>query len=130
MDFYIRKGSILPVLRMKLINDGRNDFKLFHDMMQTANITFSMIRVEDEVYKIANREGGIVLVNDIIDPNPAEYYIQYEWRSKDVDTPGLYKGEFQINFVDCGCQPIIVPIRNELFIHILPSITKSDCVVV
>ena len=34
MDFYIKKGSTLPILKMELINDGRNDYDAFHNRLQ------------------------------------------------------------------------------------------------
>ena len=30
MEFFIRKDSLEPVLKMQLIQDGRNDYKKFH----------------------------------------------------------------------------------------------------
>ena len=41
-DFFINKKSTLPVLKMELVNDGRNDFRNFHDKIQNATIKFTM----------------------------------------------------------------------------------------
>ena len=35
--------KVLPILYMMLINDGRHDVHKFHEMIQNAEITFSMI---------------------------------------------------------------------------------------
>ena len=31
MEFFINKDSTLPKLKMQLVNDGRNDFRLFYE---------------------------------------------------------------------------------------------------
>ena len=38
MEFHINKNSTLPVLKLELINDGRNDFRKFNDKIQNATI--------------------------------------------------------------------------------------------
>ena len=37
MDFYINKNATLPVLKLELIKDGRNDFNKFHDKIQSES---------------------------------------------------------------------------------------------
>ena len=37
--------KVLPILYMMLINDGRHDFHKFHEMIQNADIVFSMVDV-------------------------------------------------------------------------------------
>lgn len=127
MNFYIKKDSLLPALRMKLISDGRNDFSNFHELIQNAAITFSMVNTLNGVFKIANKEGSIVRVDKLLDNEP-EYYIQYNWTAADVNTPGLYKGEFKINFLENDCPTIIVPIREELFIQVIDSFIKTSLI--
>ena len=43
-EFYIKKGSINPVIEMELINDGRYDFQksLINDALQDSFVKFSM----------------------------------------------------------------------------------------
>ena len=45
-QFTINKDSILPILRMELIYDGRHDFNKFWDAIQDADITFTMTNVD------------------------------------------------------------------------------------
>ena len=42
-NFFIRKNSQLPILQMKVINDGRNDYKKIFEELENAAITFSML---------------------------------------------------------------------------------------
>ena len=47
MNFYIKKGSELPLLKMELIQDGRNDYHRFFEYIQNADITFTMTNEKD-----------------------------------------------------------------------------------
>ena len=35
-DFFINKKSTLPVLKMELVNDGRNDFRNFQSLFNSS----------------------------------------------------------------------------------------------
>ena len=40
-NFFIRKNSNLPILKLKVINDGRNMYRTIYDNLENAVITFS-----------------------------------------------------------------------------------------
>ena len=46
MEFYIRQGSTDPILKMRLIDDGKNDKSSFNDLLESADITFEMSDVK------------------------------------------------------------------------------------
>ena len=123
MDFYIRQHATSPMLVMKVVKDGRNDFNKLHEMLDNSCITFAMIDTECGIYKIAHRNGGYIKKETIHPDSPDEFMIFYRWIVGDTDTPGRYRGEFRIKFNETN-EELIVPIREELFINILPSITK------
>ena len=52
MEFFINKGATLPMLIMELIQDGRNDYKNFHEKIQNATVTFEMSDIDTGVKKI------------------------------------------------------------------------------
>lgn len=125
MDFYINKGATLPMLIMELIQDGRNDYKQFHEKIQNADITFSMWDVETGVKKIGCRPATCLCKTcDGSDCNEEQYYIAYQFRERDTDRVGTYVGKFEIEFLD-GSGTLIVPIREELFIHVLGGSIKK-----
>lgn len=125
MDFYINKGATLPMIILELIQDGRNDYKQFHEKIQNANITFSMWNVESGIKKIGCRAATCLCKTcDGSDCNEEQYYIAYQFRAKDTDTVGTYVGKFEIEFLD-GTGTLIVPIREELFIHVLGGSIKK-----
>jgi len=124
--FFIRKGSQLPILQMKVYNDGRNEYKTIFEKLENAAITFSMVD-EKGHYKVFNKAGTLIPVEKNICPEETEYYIGYKFTKKDTNKPGCYRGEFKIDFLDDGCS-LIVPIREELFINVLDSTTISKII--
>lgn len=130
-EFYINKNSILPCLRLELIQDGRHDFNKFFEAIQDASITFTMIDVATGVVKIANAPATIQPKenNNCVE----EYVIQYNWRERDTKQVGTYRGQFNIKFngnlssdgVKYPTGNLIVPIREELYIYIMDGSIKK-----
>lgn len=117
MDFFIKTKATLPILKLEIINDGRNDFRKFHEKIQNAVIKFSMYDITNGVKRIANSLGDIELKEELCDDATSEYYVIYKWKARDTKKSGSYKGEFTITFLD-GSGTLNVPIREDLFIHI------------
>jgi hypothetical protein len=107
---------------MKLIFDGRNDYKRFYDLLENSVVTFSMKNVNNGVYKVANKDGEIIKVDN---NGNDEWYVQYNWEVNDTNELGQFEGEFKIKFLD-DCTHIIVPIKENLYINVLTSFTKGD----
>ena len=110
MEFFIRRDSLEPVLKMQLVLDGRHDFQTF----QTG------------ILKIASKSGGIVAKTPTSPNAPTEYYIYYQWTASDVKREGRYEGQFMIQFHNTGSE-LVAPIREDLFINISNTFTKTTC---
>ena len=123
MEYFIRQYATSPILVMKIIKDGRNDFHKLHEMLDNSCITFAMINTECGTYKIAQRNAGYIKKETIHPDSPEEFVIFYRWTTVDTNTPGRYRGEFRIKFYETN-EELIAPIREDLFINILPSIAK------
>jgi hypothetical protein len=100
---------------LELIQDGRNDFRKFHEQIQNANITFTMTNVITGVIKIGKSPAKIqqVLPKNCIND---EFYLTYQFSETQTSVSARYIGE--ITFLD-GSGKLIVPIRENLFINIL-----------
>jgi hypothetical protein len=123
MEFFINKNASLPVLKLQLIQDGRNDFNRFFDMIQNANIYFTMTDVITGVKRIAKKETGLQLVT----PESCvgeEYYLIYKFTQRDTAVAGRYAAQFTIEFLD-GSGTLIVPLREELFVNVLDGSIKK-----
>ena len=96
MTFFIRQNSELPILKMEIINDGRNKYQKFHDAIQDAKITFSMVNVDTGIIKIS--EAPCYIKRKDIDGCSEEYLICYQWKKRDTKEKGNYIGTFNIHF--------------------------------
>lgn len=122
MNFYIKKGADLPILKVEPIKDGRSDYKKFMEDLESSTILFSMVNSKTGIYKIANADAYLV-AKETIEPTPiVEYYIYYQFKKRETNTPGIYKGEFLIRNQNGD---LILPLREELTIIILNSFTKK-----
>lgn len=122
-EFYINSNSVLPQLRMDLIDDGRHSFWKFHDAIQAADITFTMVNVNTGLTKIA--KAPAYAKRRDIDSCDEQYCICYDWKERDTKEPGVYKGTFDITFGDIKNDSttyptglLKMPIREELMITI------------
>lgn len=123
MEFNIIKNATLPVLTLELIQDGRNDFRHFYDLIQNANIYFSMSDVITGVKRIGKKAAATKLLIPISCVGE-EYYITYQFTSKETEIAGRYVGQFIVEFLD-GTGTLIVPIRESLYINILDNGIKK-----
>lgn len=124
-QFFINSNSVLPSLRMELINDGRHSFLKFHEAIQDAEITFTMTNVDTNVIKICN--APCYIKKREIDGCNDEYVICYDWKKRDTKEKGTYEGVFTIHFNgnitnENGTQypqgDLVMPIREKLIITI------------
>jgi hypothetical protein len=124
MDFFINKGATLPILKLELIQDGRNDYQRFHEQIQNADIYFCMSDVVTGARKIGRKPGFCLLKETNDDCCGEEYYLAYQFSERDTNTAGTYAAQFIIEFLD-GSGTLVVPIREELFIHVLEGSIKK-----
>lgn len=133
MDFFIRKNSTMPVLKMRLVKDGRNDFHHFWSLLENSAITFSMKNSKNGVYKIANVAGTVIRKEPFDGDTSEEYYIAYYFQPEDTNEVGVFIGEFNIIFFDANQNNLEignlkVPIQEELYVHILDSMTVATVI--
>lgn len=125
-EFFIRKGSVNPVLRMELIKDGRYDFKkaMIDNAIQDSVVKFYMKDAETDLLKVAKADADIVLAQE--EGCEEKYILQYKWKERDTKKEGIYEGWFEIDFngnltedgVDYPSGKMRVPIQEDLIIYI------------
>lgn len=127
-NFYIRKNSELPILKMKVNNDGRSDYKKIFESLENAAVTFSMKEYGCNSCKwVVYNKQGLIIPAETECGTKEEYYIGYKFNKKETKDVGVYQGEFKIDFFDDGSS-LIVPIKEDLIINILDSQTMSNIV--
>ena len=121
MEFYIRQGASDPILKMRMIDDGKNDKSQFNELVENAVISFDMIDTQTGnivIYgaecELANRVKKYHYIND-------EYYITFRFTEEQTNEPGRYEGKITIQFNDGNgnnTTKLILPIREKLYINI------------
>jgi len=124
MEFNINKNATLPILRMELIQDGRNDFNKFFELIQNADIYFTMFDAITGVRRIGKTPATTELVLPLSDCVGEEYYLTYQFKPRETEKAGRFIGQFIIEFLD-GTGTLIVPINEELFINVLEGSIKK-----
>jgi hypothetical protein len=127
--FFINKNSELPILELKLIENGRYgsiDHESFYTAIQNANIYFTMIDVDTAVTRIAHQPAGLLENLDC----PGTYNIYYQFRKTDTQRVGSYRGQFEIVFGsdvknEFTSKILIVPIHDELIINVTDGLIKK-----
>jgi len=123
MEFNIKRNSTLPVLKMAVIKDGRNDYQSFMDFIETSTLFFSMVDSDTGVSKIHMEPAGFV-EKTFLDPNtPVEYYIYFKFQKKHLNYAGRFEGQFTLRN-EAGT--LILPIREPLYINVLESQGADD----
>ncbi len=124
MDFIINKNSTLPRLKMELIQDGINSYNNFFELIQNANIYFSMADVNTGIKRISRRKAGLTQKTTYVGCNQEEFYLTYQFTKKDTSKAGTYFAQFIIEFLD-GSGTLIVPIHEALYVHVLEEVIKK-----
>ena len=125
MEFYIKKNATLPVLKMQVVKDGRAGYIQLMQDLEVSTIFFSMVDVYNGIPKIVSAPCYIVPLIFAEDGSQTEYYIYYQFRSRDTNTVGRFQGQFLIKNNDGN---LILPIREELFINVQDSfISETAC---
>ena len=122
MEFFIRQGATDPILKMRLIDDGKNDKSSFNDMLENSDITFEMFDVETEIYHVLNGQCLLTTRTKKYDQTTDEYYITYRFTEEGTSNKGRYEGIITIQFLDTNSNPttkLILPIKEKLFINVI-----------
>jgi len=122
MDFFIRQGATDPILKMRLIDDGKNDKSSFNTLLENSEITFEMSDTKTGSPYILGAPCSLALRVKKYNQATDEYYIVYRFTELQTSITGKFEGKFTIQLLDEGANPttkLIVPIREKLFIHII-----------
>ncbi len=122
MEFFIRQGATDPILKMRLVDDGKNDKSSFNDLLENSDITFEMVDHKTGEPEILNGTCLITTRNKKYNQTTDEYYITYRFANGQTNKPGKYEGKISVQFLDVNSNPttkLILPIREKLFINII-----------
>lgn len=121
MEFQIRQGASEPILKLRMIQDGKNDKSSFNDMLETALITFEMIDSVTGEYQILGESCDLVLRTKLFNQKTDEYYITYGFTEQQTSKIGKFEGKVIVQFRDTDLNPtskLILPVKEKLYINI------------
>jgi hypothetical protein len=122
MEFFIRKGATDPILKLQLLDDGKNDKSSLNDLLENADITFDMIDINTDIPEILGSPCKLAYRTKKYDQTTDEYYITYRFTESQTKKSGKFEGVVNIQFRDTDLQPtnkLIVPIKEKLYINII-----------
>jgi hypothetical protein len=122
MEFFIRQGASDPLLKMRLIDDGKNDKSSFNDMLENSDITFEMTEQKTGIPHILNGQCLLTTRTKRYDQTTDEYYITFRFTEEQTSEIGKFEGKVTIQFLDTNSSPttkLILPIREKLYINII-----------
>lgn len=121
MEFQIRQGATDPILKLRMIQDGKNDKSSFNELLENAKITFEMTDYVTGEYEILGEDCEIALRTKLFNFTTDEYYITYRFKEGQTDKIGKFEGKVIVQFRDTDLNPtnkLILPIKEKLFINI------------
>jgi len=122
MEFYIRKNATDPKIKMKLAHDGRNDLSTVNDLLESSDITFSMVETKTNKPIILNDRAYLAMKRQRLNQELNEYCITYQFKEGGTALEGRYEGTFTITFLDTDLEStskLIVPIKEKLFVNVI-----------
>jgi hypothetical protein len=130
-DFFIRKDSSYPLLKLPLTSRLLEQYDITPEMLENCAVTVTMIDSDTGNYKIANKAADLVVNNDRAKyPDELTYTLTYKFTRFDTRKAGNYFFEFCIDFLDeqYQCYKIKLPIDSHINVIVTDSITKTDVV--
>lgn len=121
MEFFIRQGSSDPILKMRMIDDGKNDKTSFNDLLESADITFEMSDVKTGEPVILNSDCFVTTRTKLYNQTTEEYYITHRFTETQTSEMGKFEGKITIQFLDTDLNPttkLILPVKEKLYINI------------
>lgn len=121
MEFFIRQGATDPILKMRLIDDGKNDKSSFNDMLENSDITFEMFDVKTGEPVVLNSECLLTTRTKKYDQTTDEYYITHRFTEENTSQIGKFEGKITVQFLDTNSNPttkLILPVKEKMFINI------------
>lgn len=130
MTIFIKENSTLPRIKFPFKQWMREKLDITDEMMENVAITFSMVDESNGVYRVANAEAGLEVLDCVYERlDEAKYTLFYTPKLKDTKKSGLYHGEFVVDFLGSeNCGKIKLPLDDTIQIIIGDSITKTTVV--
>lgn len=128
--FFIKKNSTLPKLKFALSEYLMLRYDITDEMLENCAVTFSMQDADTGGYKIANKAADLIVNTDFAsNPDDDKYNLAYKFSLGETTKPGIFLGEFKIDFLgEDQCGKITFPATEKITIVIQDSSTKTSVI--
>jgi len=116
MEFFIKKGATLPLLKLNIVDNGRNDYDNFLNTLELSSLFFSMTNVDTGIPKIINKPAGV-------GGSKPNYYIYYQFQNNDTLKEGRFESEFTISNYD---GTYVLPTNEKIYVNVVDSFITED----
>ena len=123
MEFFIKKGATLPVLKINVIKDGRSDYNRSMKFLSETDVFFSMVDTQTNIPRITTRPAGLMSKIAPLTEPTSDYYVYYQFTPFDTKKVGRYKGQFLFRD-DTGV--LVLPLNEEIYINVTDSFILDE----
>lgn len=117
MEFYIKKNSTLPVLKLEVIKDGRSDFNYNSFLSGGTTFLMSLYDKSEDRFLFASKE---CFITSEFSPFEGKtlYYLNYQFSNKDTKRVGRYEVQISIPSPE---GVILLPLQDKYYVNIIDS---------
>lgn len=122
MEFYIKQNSTLPILKMEIIKDGRNDYNLNSFLSASTTFLISLYDKSNDTFLFASKECFVTSEYSDFEYKNL-YYLNYQFTNKDTQKTGKY--EVQIS-IPSEQGVILLPLQEKYYVNVVDSFSVKD----
>lgn len=121
MEWFIKKNATLPVVKVKLSQNGRSDYMKTMSKLGDSVVYFSMTDSESGIPKISSTPA--IVETGITDNGEIEYYTYYQFKKNQTKKVGRFSAEFMVANTD---GVLFLPITEKIYVNIIESFAIDD----
>ena len=121
MNFFIKRRSTLPLLRVEVNKDGRNDFHNNQNLSEISNVYVSLIDYYTKQPKYLSKP---CTVTSEVTSGGTSYYVNYQFSHFETEEESKY--EVQFSLINSNGNVIILPLKEKVFANVVESFSLDN----
>jgi hypothetical protein len=121
MEWFIKKNATLPVIKVKLSQNGRSDYMNTMSVLEDSDVYFSMVDEETGIPKITSVSATVE--SGLTEDGQIEYFTYYQFKKSQTKNVGRFSGEFMVKNTD---GVLFMPISEKIYINVIDSFAIDD----
>lgn len=121
MEWFIKKNATLPVIKVKLSQNGRSDYMKTMSVLSNSEVYFSMVDVETNIPKISSVLATVE--SGLTEDGQIKYFTYYQFKKNQTKKIGRFSAEFMIKNAD---GTLFLPTTDKIYVNIIDSFAIDD----